>query len=250
MSDKRYDGFFIGWGKKLPEGLKLFVPLISALLIGIFAGTAWSFVTTQNDPGEGAFRGRLTITGKMMALPYPHIFIPPGKRYPNGHTMLIAGPGKRGAQQQAEKFDGKLVTVRGALLQRGDLDMMQINPRSMKLVEDDMPPLDDETVSLGRWTLSGEICDGKCYVGAMRPGNGLAHKACANLCLIGGIPPVFVSKGEVEGASFFLIGDEEGNPLTPDLLKHTAVLLSADGEIERRGDLMVFKMDTSSIRVQ
>jgi hypothetical protein len=83
----------------------------------------------------------------------------------------------------------------------------------------------------------------------MRPGTGLAHKACANLCVIGGVPPVLVTTSPVAGTTFFLLGDADGNALDEWILDKVAVLVEAEGRVERRGDLHVFKLDTSTVKV-
>ena len=100
---------------------------------------------------------------------------------------------------------------------------------------------------LGRWRLAGEMCDGKCLAGAMRPGRRLAHKACANLCVIGGVPPVFVSTQPVEGETYFLLAGPDGGPLTMDMLTHMAAFVTLEGEIERRGDLLILKIDPDTV---
>lgn len=259
MSRMGYDGFFIGWSKKLPAGLKMFLPGLGLLLVGLFSGIAYSVAVTQDDPGDGRFAfnlGRQTVVGVLEAHPYPTIRIPPGEAYPNGHTMMLSGPGKRGVAKQALALDGRVVHATGILLKRGTLDMLQVNGgrlRLMEAVSDEPTEMPDDLMTsedLGRWRLTGEICDGKCYAGAMRPGTGLAHKACANLCLTGGIPPVFVSTGPVDGQTFFLLGDKDGQPLTDRILDLTALLVEAEGHVERRGDLLVFKMDLETVKVQ
>ena len=248
MSGKSYDGFFIGWGKKFPKGLGSFLIAVCLFTLGIFAGTAFSFVVSQDDPGDGSFRGRQNLVGVIKAEPYPVLHVLPGERYPDGHSIMLTGQGKRGVARQTKPLDGQVVRVRGALIKRGDLDMVQVGRRIMPVKDQTAPQVKIE--SLGKWKLSGEICDGKCYAGAMRPGNGLAHKACANLCLVGGIPAVFVSKGAVNGSNFFMLTDSKGQPLDDRLYDLTAVLLTAEGEIERHGDLHVFKMDLDSVEVQ
>ena len=65
-------------------------------------------------------------------------------------------------------------------------------------------PVPEAPVSLGRRRMVGEICDGKCFIGIMRYGSGLAHKACASLCLRGSLAPVFVSYGTNRGQFLFL----------------------------------------------
>ena len=102
---------------------------------------------------------------------------------------------------------------------------------------------------LGRWKLAGEICDGKCLAGAMRPGRGLAHKACANLCLLGGVPPVFVSTQEVDGSEFLLITGPDGDALPKSAYDYVAQFITVEGDVERRGDLLVFRMDPDTLEV-
>ena len=108
----------------------------------------------------------------------------------------------------------------------------------------DLPP----SKPLGRWRLSGEICDGKCLAGTMRPGRGLSHKACASLCLINGAPPIFVSSAPVDGAEFFLLANAEGQTLGDAVLDHVAQFVSLEGAVEKRGDIHVFKVDFSTLK--
>jgi hypothetical protein len=77
----------------------------------------------------------------------------------------------------------------------------------------------------------------------MRPGTGLAHKACANLCISGGQPPVFASTGTVDGTSFFLLADRNGGPV-PDAVYHLVALpVDLEGEVERIDNMLIFKVD-------
>lgn len=77
----------------------------------------------------------------------------------------------------------------------------------------------------------------------MKPGTGLAHKACANLCISGGVPPVFVSTAPVDGHIFFLLASKDGGPMPAGLLDKTGVQVVLEGNIERRDDLLIFKVD-------
>ena len=80
----------------------------------------------------------------------------------------------------------------------------------------------------------------------MRPGTGIAHKACANLCLTGGVPPVFVSTHPVEGSEFLLLAGPRGGPLDEAVKSWVAARVQIDGRIVRRGDLLVFHVDLAS----
>jgi len=251
MSEGR-DPFFIGWARP-PAGLRGFLALCAVVLVAGFGAAGYLLAATASDPGGGAFRfdwGRQTVEGRLEALPYPVIHVTESARHPAGHTVLLSAQGKNGVQARGAPLDGQLVKASGVLLKRGDLDMLQVRGGVEGLgpvAGGEAPPLAVE--ALGRWRITGEICDGKCYAGAMRPGTGLAHKACANLCLLGGVPPVFVTTAPVAGERFLMLADAAGGPVTGRVLDHVATLVAIEGEVERRGSLLVFRIAPDSVRL-
>lgn len=253
MTSPREEDFFIGWARP-PRSLRGFLFRIFLVTVASFGVTSVLIGATKPDPGVGSFQfgwGPQTVVGVLTADPYPTIQVIEGsERVPEGHTLMLAGQGKRGAQGRAEALDGALVEASGVLIKRGALDMMQLRGgrNGLKAAEaaPEPEPEPEADTPLGRWRLSGEICDGKCLAGAMRPGRGLAHKACANLCLIGGAPPVFVLAAPVEGSEYLLLGDPEGAPLGEALYDLVARLVTLEGELVRRGDLLIFKTDLAT----
>ncbi|MEO1281695.1 MAG: hypothetical protein AAFR75_11665 [Pseudomonadota bacterium] len=249
MSKPDNDAFFVGYINSAPGSLSWFLPLVSFLLIGLFAGAGLLIGTGQNAQGAGQFlwgAGQQKLVGVVEALPYPILHARPTERFPDGRSIMLSGQGKRGVQSRAEALNGRLVNATGILLKRGDLDMLQVG--KLTAAEPEGAPSAVAREDLGKWRMTGEICDGKCAAGAMRPGTGLSHKACANLCLIGGAPPVFVSTGDVAGQDFFLIGDVSGAPLTGRILDLVAQPVELVGRIERRGDLLVLLIDPAEVR--
>ena len=162
---------------------------------------------------------------------------------------MLTSAGKSGVDMRAMGLDGSLATVSGIVLERGTIDMMQLRGggRGLKAVDGDPPEMKVEP--LGRWKIAGEICDGKCLYGAMRPGRGLAHKACANLCLIGDVPPVFVSTQPIEGSDFMLITGPDGTRLPKAAYDYVGQFISLEGDLERRGDVLVLRMDETTMQV-
>ena len=240
--------FFIGWAAP-PKELRAFLISLAVSLV-VFAGLiAYLTAATQNDPGNGAFMGRANATGILQLDPYPVVHVIDSDRFVAGAPLILSGNGKIGVRDRAAEFDGQLVKVAGARLARGDLNGLQLRggANGLAAAEGDLPVL--ETRDLGRWRLTGEICDGKCLIGAMRPGRGLAHKACATLCLDGGVPPVFVATDKVEGSEFFLLAGPAGGPIGDEMLDLAAVFIQAEGQIERRGMLNVFLLDPATIEV-
>jgi hypothetical protein len=253
MSDSRQTPFFVGY-LPIPPGLRFFLVVVSGLLIGSFSALALIIGTAQNNPGDGSFKwgwGPQSVTGRLEIRPYPILHVTTGSKHiPAGRVLLLSGVGKKGVQARVASLDGRLVRLKGFALKRGDIDGLQVGDgkKAIAILDEGAPP-PLEVTQLGRWRLKGEICDGKCLAGAMRPGRGLSHRACANLCLIGGAPPVFVSSAPIEGKEFFIIGDSNGNPLPPEYLRHVGMFISAEGAVERRGNIMVFKVDLKSLKV-
>lgn len=243
--------FFIGWAAP-PKPLRGFLLSFAALLIAGFAGLALAIGAAKPDPGPAAFRfdwGRQTVEGVLSAKPYPTVTVTKGaERIEVGHTLMLTGQGKRGVQARAANLDGQLVEASGVILKRGALDMLQARGGENGLKSIDAGAGADVAATpadepLGRWRISGEVCDGKCLAGAMRPGAGLAHKACANLCIYGGAPPVFVASAPVEGSQFLLLGAANGEPLGDAVYDLVARMVTLEGDLVRRGDMLIFLAD-------
>ncbi|MDD9910782.1 MAG: hypothetical protein OXR62_13970 [Ahrensia sp.] len=245
--------YFVGF-LPIPAGLKLFLLVVSLSLITGFAAGGILVGISQDDPGQAGFRfdhGRQTVTGVFESHPYPMLHITMGSEHlPTGKTIMVSGQGKTNIMRgRSDELDGKIVEISGVIVQRGDLKMLQIagGRRGLKPTEEDgvVPVAED----LGTWRVKGEICDGKCLAGAMNPGRGIAHKACANLCLIGEIPPVFVSTKPIEGEEYFLIAGPDGKEMTQDTYNYVGQFVEAETRIERRGNLLVMRMDPAKMQV-
>ncbi|MEM9278342.1 MAG: hypothetical protein AAGA76_07190 [Pseudomonadota bacterium] len=255
MADKTSSRpFFVGYGSKLPKDIAKLILPVFALFITTFVALSLLLSSSAEEAGDGRFRfdlGRQTLAGVLQYHPYPVLRLPAEDGNP-AKTLMMSGGGKRGAFVNAQGMDGEAVVAWGVYMRRGDITMLQVAGRqNIEASEEELPEgfQPSKPVSLGKWRLAGEICDGKCYTGAMRPGTGLAHKACANLCVAGGIPPVFVSSGDVDGSSFFLLTDKDGKPVGDQIRDLMALYVEAEGEVERLDDLTVFKMDLATVKV-
>ncbi|MEL6571230.1 MAG: hypothetical protein AAFQ64_06215 [Pseudomonadota bacterium] len=244
--------FFVGY-LPVPQGLRRFLIAICVGLV-IFLGLAGLVIgSTQDPPPESGFRfdyGRQTVTGVVELTPYPLLRVTEGNDLIKpGKTLMLTSAGKSGVDMRAMGLDGQLATVSGVVLQRGTIDMMQLRGGRQGISAAEGEPPTTETEPLGRWQVTGEICDGKCLYGAMRPGRGLAHKACANLCLIGDVPPVFVSTQPIDGSDFMLITGPNYTRLPKDAYDFVGQFVQLEGDLERRGDVIVLRMDPTTIAV-
>ncbi len=255
MTEKQNDApFFVGY---LPAPRRL-LPFLAAVAIAFLAGSAllaYSIAFSQTDPGDGSFRfdyGRQTVQGVLELTPAPILHVTRGsEQIGEGETLILSGQGKNGAVERAEALQGQLVSAAGVLLERGDLNMLQLaGGNAFSAAEDQsMIPEIPEPQAMGRWQLTGEICDGKCTAGAMRPGRGIAHRACANLCILGGIPAVFVSTQPVEGDEFLLITGMGEDVIPPGLLDYIGLFVTLEGDVTRHGDLLALTVDPSSVEI-
>ena len=250
--DNNKKPFFVGY-LGIPKGLKGFLLKASLLIFAGFAAGGVLAGVSQDDPGKAGFRfdfGRQTVSGVVEAKPYPILYVTKGNdRIKTGRTLMLTGQGKSGVMGDPASLEGTIVDATGIILKRGDLDMLQLSggKRGIKITDakDTVP----ESESLGKWRLQGEICDGKCLAGAMQPGRGLAHKACAILCLVGDIPPVFVTTQPIEGSEFLLVGGADGGPLSESVYDYIGQFVEVEANVERRGDMLVMLVDPASVKV-
>ena len=250
MTKTPSDPFFVGYFKKVPTEIRDFALLAGSGIVGLLCALALLLPLGTIDPGSGRYADDLrggALTGVIDPLPYPIIRVPATKDGP-ARAVLLGGQDKVGAQGRVQKGT-PVIDVGGVFVRRGDLEMLLINANSARasttVLSGFVPAA---ATDLGRWRLTGEICDGKCYGGAMKPGSGLAHKACANLCILEGLPPVLVMELPVEGSSVVLLAAQDGGPIPDALLDLTAIPLQLEGWLERRDDLLIFRIDERSVR--
>lgn len=243
--------FFVGY-LGIPKALKGFLIKLSLLIFAGFIAGAVLAGATQDDPGQAGFRfdyGRQTLTGVLETKPYPLLYVTQGnERVKSGRTIMLTGQGKTRVMKNLAQLQGQEIKVSGIILKRGDLDMLQVAGGKRGFEELSLQGEIPISEPLGKWKLKGEICDGKCLAGAMSPGRGLAHKACANLCLLGDIPPVFVSSKPIEGSEFLLVAGPDGKVFPRELYHYVGQFLELEADIERRGDLLVMIIDPNKIR--
>ncbi|MEM8572291.1 MAG: hypothetical protein AAGG56_15485 [Pseudomonadota bacterium] len=244
--------FFVGY-LTVPARLRWFLWTATGALVALAALLGYWIGTTQDDPGPGSFRfdyGQQSVTGIIELTPLPILHVTEGsERIAAGRTIMLSGQGKNGVMNRPAAIEGEVVQASGILLERGALDMLQLGGGENGLSSADDRAAVPGIESLGRWRLAGEICDGKCLAGAMRPGRGLAHKACANLCVEGGVPPVFVSSQPMAGSEYLLISGPERTEIPDVVYDYMGQYISIAGEVTRHGDLLVFALEPGTVEV-
>ncbi len=249
MTPNVADPFFVGYFKKVPSEIRTFALCAGGAILGLLGLLALLLPLGTIDPGSGSYADDLrggTLVGVIDPLPYPILRVPASDAAP-ARAVLLGGQDKVGAQDRVN-VGAKVVEVSGIFVRRGDNDMLLVNTQSVQPHAEVTPVfVPDPAEDLGRWRLTGEICDGKCYEGAIKPGSGLAHRACANLCISGGLPPVLVLELPVEGSTVVLLASSAGGPMPRALSDLTAIPIQLEGQLERRDDLLIFRIDEKTI---
>ncbi len=246
---KDHDAFFVGYLKAPRQHAIACLTAAMLCLAGLIA-LALALGRSPIRPDDSGYAGEVALQGSITPDPYPLLLLPADPTHPAGRAIMLAGDGKRGVQAMAADLKGRTVMARGVMLKRGDLDMLVVAGDNGLQAIGANTYTSAEPVSLGRWRMAGEICDGKCYSGAMHPGAGVSHKACANLCIGGGVPPVFAAFTPVENASFFLLADANGKSAPARLFDLVGIPVWLEGEMHRIGDLVVFRADWKTAAAQ
>lgn len=260
-ADKSEDApFFIGY-QPMPKGLK--APVLGAVLAFVLlaVGAAALIAVNQRDPGTGlwAFDRPVTMTGRLEYAPYPLLLVDGGEESWSGKVAFLSLVGKLGVQDYLNAYKGDHVALTGFRIEREGMVMLEVIEAedAVDLVASrapDNPFLDAEPVSLGPQSLQGEIIDSKCFLGVMKPGDGKVHKACATVCVVGGIPPMFVGWKADGTYDLYLITDPDGRAIvtTPGeavspLLDYIADYVSVEGEVVDRGGRKELRLDPTTI---
>lgn len=237
--------FFVGY-LDTPPRTKRFALGTGVFVIALALGMASAAAFFQRSPGEALERStRGELTGLWLQQPYPHL------RYVDEETgqlrhALTARGWKAGLGDSYEELDDQMVTVGGQLFRRthGGLLVVFQAPEA----SDAAPSSEDEArlrsvaSDVGATVdLTGEIVDSKCFYGQMRPGDGRAHRACAQLCVRGGIAPVFVTRTREGQETHYWLTTETGGPAQNEALEYMAEPVRIHGEVERRGELAILR---------
>ncbi len=250
--------FFVGY-LPMPTALKRFYWPLAVLLIIACGCAGYWLAAQQKSTGPATWKiasPATTLEGVLTLAPYPVLHrLHPGK--PGAvQSVLLVYQGKHAANRFSTAFDGRPVAVDGYEIRRGDWIMLEIaGADAIREIAgagaggwaDEIAPL-LEIKALGEISLAGEIADSKCFLGVMKPGAGKIHKACAEVCLLGGIPPLLVAKDARRQKFGYLVARADGSGAAELLARHAAEPVRISGQLRQQGDLLYIAMDENGIR--
>jgi hypothetical protein len=254
IRDRDKGEYFVGYLDTPNADRRFLLGLAVTGMVGAAAG-GFALARDQVSAGNGSWDigTPVTLTGYLETSPYPVI----RTRDIDGslRTVLLACENKCGAQAKLADVDlpDNRVTVRGTILQR-DRHIMLAVPETPDWI---VPAIDGalpvrevafEQEDMGEARLSGEILDSKCWFGAMRPSEGSVHKACAILCIAGGLAPYFYPRTLLGHDTPMMLTDQNGEALVQPILSFVADPIAVSGRIVRIEDLVQFRIDEAAIR--
>jgi hypothetical protein len=248
MSEK---DFYIGYLPKMPKSTAKIVRAFVTLVFAVTAGTAIVLWLGQKPFAESVFEfGTVKdFEGTIQAGPVPFLLIEKRERnngLPTFERLPLVGEGKHAFD--AGGFDNRRVRLKGTLIYRDDLRMIEVSSDPVETFSDGLFPVEESAKSLGRLALKGEIVDSKCYLGVMNPGASKPHRDCAALCLRGGIPPLFIVKDQQGNISELWLVSENGERVNQEILDFVAEPVEIPGEVSRTGDQLFFKINPRQIK--
>lgn len=250
MSGDSPDDFYVGY-RPLPRAHRIFLRRVAPAILWAMVLICGLTLLLMKPPGSGTWEtGQLLgLTGVVRTKPYPMVEV----RAEDGsiETLLLTGIGKRGAPV-SDFFDNGHCIVRGYPLEREGhriLELMDGHEGMIRLgrQEDAWPP--PEPMIYGPVVFRGEILDSKCWHGAMKPGEGRAHKACATLCVRGGIPPLLITRDPAGGLNqTYLLTDAAGGSAAAQVLPYLGEPVEVRGTLQRRADLLWLALEFKGVR--
>ena len=242
--NKQQKDFFVGY-LPMPDGLKPFYKWLVMLLLVVGLGFSYWVSSSQRAVGKGQWllAEEKTYQGYLSHDPYPVLHVIGDQP----ESIILMSRGKHSSANLTFALDGNEVTVTGYPIERGGWKLLELRDLSDVNVVSSKQPYRVVSEPLGEVTLSGEIIDSKCFMGVMKTGEGKVHRACAAMCIAGGIPPMLVvNQSDGNRYGYILIGPR-GQAAAEFVLGDVAVPVSVFGQLERRGDLTYLRIAENGI---
>jgi hypothetical protein len=250
MKDSANKPFFVGY-LDMPAALKRFYVPLTIVFILMSALVGYSLASQQLSSGPAQWQTDTseTITGLLVMEPYPVVHRQDPKNPAQLESIMLVQQGKMSADAFSSAHNNKMVSVTGFPIQRGGWSMFEL--ASIGDIQLDtsadpalLPTLSElaRAESLGLVTLSGEVADSKCFLGVMKPGEGKVHKACAEVCMLGGIPAMLLVRGADNLKYGYLLTQSDGSDAAVEVANRAAEVVEITGELLKKGDLLYLKM--------
>ncbi len=238
---------YVGYAPRSSARQARFTLASASIIVAICLASVGLVAASQRELKDARFEFGVVreFAGVVEDAPYPLLRVPrPGG---GASSYLLVAPGKHGADELVAPFVGRGARLAGSLVHQGGRTMIEVVPGSLRAEEVRLEGVGGRE-PLGRFVLRGEIVDSKCHLGVMNPGERRTHRACAKLCVRGGIPPLLWVEDGRGGLRRFLLVGERGEAVNAQVVDLVGDPVEIEGEVERDGDMLVLRADPASYR--
>ena len=235
--------FYVGYLGGPPAALARFLRgRVIVLLLGAAAlGATLAFAHAPQPAKIFEWNQPTRVTGSLQGGANPRLWVDGSAR-----GILLVAPGKHGAGRWVDEHAGRRVALSGSLIYRDDQSMIELVPGSIEALGPGQLP--SRAVQAGEHRFEGEIVDSKCFLGVMAPGSTKPHRACASLCIRGGIPPVLLVRDAGGEAFYLLLEGPGGESIGSEILPYVAEPVALAGQLSREEEQWTLRVDPSTIQ--
>lgn len=239
--------FYVGYTDPPPPRIRSFLRRVALVTLAAAAVAAAVVALGHRRLPAAHFEfGHVrAFEGFVVADPYPSLFVLDDT---GRSRYLLTAPGKSGADELVASVVGRSVSLQGTLVYRNNLMMIQVEPGTVAPRETTMPPPQISIGDLGTRYVEGEIVGSKCYLGVMNPGSGVTHRACATVCIRGGVPPLLEVRRADGGREGIVLAGSGGEAIGDRLEGLIATPVGMTGRLVRRGRTTFLFVDPGEIR--
>ncbi len=252
------DAFYVGYDPPMPRPIARVVrrAVWLAVAIGVSAVALLAARHRAIAGGVFAFGDVQPVAGVVVERPYPALRVA-GR---SASTLLVA-TGKHGAAPLVRGLTDRAVIVQGQRISRDGNEMLEIASVAEILSSEGSSGGSSEGGSEetsgaasggapgAEVVLRGEIVDSKCFLGVMTPGQGKTHRACASLCLRGGIPPALFVEDRAGASRLVLLVSPAGDAMDPAIVADRAFeATEMAGTLSRADGWWVLRTDPAGWR--
>ncbi len=255
--EENKDEFYIGYLDEVPVKTKKSIKRFVLFSIGVIIIIATVFSLTQNTFKNSTFE--LTTSTKIMGvyheMPYPMLKVKTSENtFKNilllGFGKLSVNPYLNKIRKEVPELSGSMLSIEGNLIYYNGKTLLQVtSDEKINLIETaNSKRLPISNILVEGIELKGEVIDPKCYFGVMKPGKGKIHRSCAVLCISGGIPPVLATTDENNISEYYLITDQQGQPIHKEITPYVGKPSLLKGNVVQIEDWYQLRIDVNTIK--
>lgn len=255
--EENKDEFYVGYLDEVPPKTKKSLKRFVLFSVGVIIIIAAVFSLTQNTFKNSTFE--LTTSTKIMGvyheMPYPMLKVKTTENtFKNilllGFGKLSVNPYLNKIRNEVPELSGSMLSIEGNLIYYNGKTLLQVtSDEKISLLETaDSKRLPTSDILVENIELKGEVIDPKCYFGVMKPGKGKIHRSCAVLCISGGIPPVLATTDENNISEYYLITDQQGQPIHKEITPYVGKPSLLKGDVVKIEDWYQLRIDVNSIK--